>query len=142
LNDNGLVNRSRPAGSAAARWAAVFLWCGAIFAASSLPGDAGVFRLGGFLIAKTAHFVEYAILFMLVRRALFVSNPDLRRRAALPAVLFCALYALSDEWHQTFVPGRHGQLMDVVIDAIGALCAAFWAPPLMRPGRRAPPSVS
>lgn len=107
-----------------------------------MPGDASVFRLSGFLIAKSAHLAEYAILFILVRRAVFVSAPGLRARAALPALVFCALYALSDEWHQTFVPGRHGQWTDVGIDAIGALLAAFWAPPLMRPGRRRPPLVS
>jgi VanZ family protein len=45
-----------------------------------------------------------------------------RRRAWL-ALLITILYAFSDEYHQTFVPGRHGQLQDVAIDMTGALLA-------------------
>ena len=37
------------------------------------------------------------------------------------ALLFTLLYAITDEWHQTFIPGRHGQFADVLIDFSGAL---------------------
>lgn len=40
------------------------------------------------------------------------------------SMAFCFLYACSDEWHQTFVPGRSGKLADVGEDAIGFVSAA------------------
>jgi len=40
---------------------------------------------------------------------------------ALICVLFCALYGLSDEWHQSFVPGRDASFFDWIADALGAL---------------------
>jgi VanZ family protein len=42
-------------------------------------------------------------------------------RLAGGAILFVALYASSDEWHQTFVPGREGCIRDVCIDTTGAV---------------------
>jgi len=39
---------------------------------------------------------------------------------------FAVLFAISDEWHQTFVPGRDGCVQDVVIDSIGATVAALF----------------
>lgn len=41
------------------------------------------------------------------------------------ALMFAVLFAASDEWHQTFVPGRDGCVRDVVIDASGASVAAL-----------------
>ncbi|MBA2506124.1 MAG: VanZ family protein [Thermoleophilaceae bacterium] len=42
-----------------------------------------------------------------------------------PAIAITVLYAISDEWHQTFVEGRHGSAVDVLIDSAGALAAAY-----------------
>jgi VanZ family protein len=39
--------------------------------------------------------------------------------------LITVLYAMSDEYHQTFIPGRNGTVMDVVIDSLGGLTALF-----------------
>jgi VanZ family protein len=68
---------------------------------------------------KTAHFVAYAILAWLWWRALAP-----QRQAAwsvlLLAFVLTALYGISDEVHQRFVPGRHGQVADVLFDAAGA----------------------
>ena len=41
-------------------------------------------------------------------------------RTALLIVLLCVLCGLTDEWHQSFVPGRHADVFDVLHDAIGA----------------------
>lgn len=43
-------------------------------------------------------------------------------------VIFCLLYGISDEFHQSFVPGRYVSAMDVVADTVGAIiiCAAWW----------------
>ena len=74
-----------------------------------------------FLVRKTAHFTEYAIL-----GALFYLNliqfPKLNshiKKLLLP-ILFSFLYACTDELHQIFVPGRSAQFRDVLIDTLGA----------------------
>ena len=70
------------------------------------------------LIRKSAHFTNYAILFWLL-----VSGP-LRTR---PYVAFglCVAYAMLDETHQIFVPGRTPTLYDVALDSTGALFSRF-----------------
>ena len=66
------------------------------------------------LLKKSGHFLVYALLWLLWSRAL-----------ARPWLAFAIVlaYALSDEFHQLFVPGRHAWWLDVVIDAAGALTA-------------------
>lgn len=39
------------------------------------------------------------------------------------AVIFCMVYAISDEWHQSYVPGREGRALDVLIDSVGYVTA-------------------
>lgn len=71
-------------------------------------------------LRKCAHFTEYALLGMLLR----IHQDSLRiwgyRTKLWHGLLFCALYALSDEIHQFFVPGRACRVMDVGIDTSGA----------------------
>lgn len=94
------------------------------------------------VVRKCAHLGEYAVLAWLVGAALHQSfNP--RRwqwsgRMAALALLVCLAYALSDEWHQSFVPSRQATLRDVGIDALGALVmlTVLWAW-----NRRSPPAV-
>ncbi|MEM6264473.1 MAG: VanZ family protein [Bacteroidota bacterium] len=72
----------------------------------------------GLLIRKAAHLTEYGILFLLLFRALRL---HLRYTAAVVyGILGCALYGLTDEFHQLTVYGRTGQLSDVIIDTAGA----------------------
>ena len=78
-------------------------------------------------IDKLYHFIEYAILGALVARALVKAKP-----AILPsrwvwhvAVVFSILYGASDEWHQTFVPGRFATLADWVADVLGSIAGVF-----------------
>nr|MCR4586379.1 VanZ family protein [Lachnospiraceae bacterium] len=74
-------------------------------------------------VRKTAHFTEYAVLAVLLAGAL--DAEDKKRRAIfLQAVAIAALYAASDEFHQTFVPGRAGKISDVLIDSAGAVAGA------------------
>jgi VanZ family protein len=97
-------------GSIVRDWLPVLVWAAVIFAFSSVP-DLGT-GLGGWdlLLRKLAHTAEYAILGALLVRA--------TGRSGL-AFALAALYAASDELHQTFVAGRVGAVHDVVIDAIG-----------------------
>lgn len=76
------------------------------------------------VVRKTAHVVEYAILSMLLWRALRKPQKGQwglwNRRAALGAFALAVLYAITDELHQSFVPSRQGQITDVLIDSFGA----------------------
>lgn len=74
------------------------------------------------VIRKCAHFLNYFILGILVLNALALSNSrQLKWKNVLFAILICALYAGSDEFHQIFVPGRGPQIKDVFIDSSGSL---------------------
>ena len=72
-------------------------------------------------LRKYAHMAEYAAL--AVPSALFFRELLLPRGVPLPALgcslVFCFLYACSDEFHQTFVPGRSGEVRDVFVDMAG-----------------------
>ncbi len=72
------------------------------------------------ILRKNAHFFSYLILAILVANALKSSGLNGYRLMAL-AILICVIYAISDEFHQLFVPGRGGQIKDVIIDSVGAL---------------------
>ena len=73
---------------------------------------------------KLIHFAEYALLCFLCWRALAPStNP---RRAVLLAFVIASAYAVTDEYHQTFVDGRHGTPVDWLIDSAGAAATALW----------------
>jgi VanZ family protein len=81
---------------------------------------------------KCAHLSEYAILALLLWRALR-SGPTLRTKlpTLFSAVLLaCAVFAASDEFHQSFVKSRTPSVGDVLLDVVGALfglliCASF-----------------
>ncbi len=80
--------------------------------------------LAHFLIRKAAHFAEYAILGFLAARAFFSSSqPFLRRSWFLAGALLVGLYALLDEYHQSFVALRSASLYDSGIDLAGGLVA-------------------
>jgi VanZ family protein len=75
---------------------------------------------------KLAHAVVYALLAFLAARA-FATLPlrATARGVSGAAVLFAALYGLSDEVHQAFVPGRTADIWDLAADLAGALAGAF-----------------
>ena len=87
--------------------------------------------LAHFVVRKLAHFAEYAVLGLLAARAFRDSSRTLlRAHWFLYALLLVILYALSDEFHQRFVPSRTGSLYDSLIDIAGGLTAltllALW----------------
>ena len=71
-------------------------------------------------IRKTAHALEYAILGILLAGALVDEKKRQRVRILIPWVLG-TFYAVTDEFHQFFVPGRSGQVSDVALDSTGVL---------------------
>ncbi len=101
------------------RWLPVVIWMGVIFAFSAqptLPSLPGAFW--DTLMKKGGHLTVYAVLAALSWRAL-----EPRRSVFGWAWLLAVLYACTDEWHQSFVPGRHPMATDVLIDACGAAVA-------------------
>ena len=76
------------------------------------------------VLRKIAHLTEYGILTFLLIRAFVKSCPAMvRARIVVWCGLLSVAYAISDEFHQSFVPGRGPSAGDVVIDACGvAIC--------------------
>jgi VanZ family protein len=73
-------------------------------------------------IRKLAHFTEYLVLSVLLYRALRTGRGWNFRAAGL-AFTIAGVYALSDEFHQWFVPGRTAAATDCLIDVSGAAAA-------------------
>lgn len=126
-------------------WALVLIWMGLIFYMSAQPGNESQNMSKGVvevviqavervaprvaeqldirnlhhLIRKSAHFFVYLVLGLVVMNALNVSGIQ-GRRGIILSLTICILYAISDEVHQLFVPGRSGEVMDVIIDSLGS----------------------
>lgn len=77
-----------------------------------------------FIVRKTAHFLEYFILGLLVIRVLKDYNL-LNYKLCIIAIILCFMYATSDEIHQLFVPNRSGRFIDVLIDTSGSILSIF-----------------
>lgn len=71
------------------------------------------------IVRKNAHFFVYLVLGVLMANA-FIRTRGFDFKSILFAAGCCILYAISDEIHQLFVPGRGGQIKDVLIDSAGA----------------------
>ncbi len=76
------------------------------------------------IVRKGAHFSEYAILAMAFAFHFAVLKKKRIRVFFLPILLSC-IYALTDEFHQTFIPGRSGMIQDVFIDTTGAIAGTL-----------------
>jgi len=77
-----------------------------------------------FITRKLAHFTEYAILGFLAARAFRLSpRTAIRSRWFLISLIVVVIYALIDEYHQSFVPTRTASVWDSFIDISGGLAA-------------------
>jgi VanZ family protein len=84
-----------------------------------------------FFIRKCAHFTEYFVLGWLTARAFIDSSrASLRRHWLIDGAMLICLYALADEFHQSFVASRTASIYDSFIDMSGGICAlvlfAWW----------------
>jgi len=96
----------------------VVLWAAVIFTLSSIPSLSTGLGTWDLVLRKCAHATEYAVLAVLLVRALDREGP---------ALALGILYACSDELHQAFVRGRHASPIDVAIDTLGLLVGlAAW----------------
>ena len=103
-------------------WIAVIVWMGVIFGFSSVPGlDSGLGHLN-FGVAKLGHVAVFSMLGLLGAIAMDVSGV---RRRVWWSVVLVSMYAIFDELHQSFVPGRDPMLTDVMIDTVSGWIAAM-----------------
>lgn len=108
-------------------WGPVCLYAGLIFLGSSVsnPPEALSSVLEK-VSDKVVHLFEYALLGALGYRACrHAAGAWVARHAVMVAVAGCALYGLSDEVHQLFVPFRQGDPLDLVADSVGATLGAW-----------------
>lgn len=104
-------------------------WAALIFILSSqsvLPGIE--ISTLDFIAKKVAHMIVYAVLYVLFYRATAIltdTMPTAKRQYWLlyTPLLFCFAYAVSDEFHQSFVPNRFGSMRDVGYDMLGTSIA-------------------
>lgn len=79
-------------------------------------------ELLSFIIRKLAHYTEYLILGFLVINMFTKNNIN---NLYLISIILCIIYAISDEIHQIFIPGRACQLRDILIDSIGSITGIY-----------------
>jgi len=102
-------------------WGPVLVWAGVIYFFSSRPDLPRIHEPWlELILRKAAHVMEYAIFGALLARAV-----GARKGQIALAVVLGAVYAASDEWHQTFVPTRKGNPLDVALDTAATLLGAY-----------------
>ena len=87
-----------------------------------------------FITRKLAHFTEYAILAYLAARAFRTSpRPAISRRWFLISLVLIVVYALLDEYHQSFVPSRTASIFDSFVDMTGGVATLLFIRRRQRP---------
>lgn len=110
------------------RWGPAVLMMAAIFGFSSIPSvDMPSFGLLDFLVKKGGHALGYGLLALCYLHGLKGDSKVINLRWTYAAWTLAALYSASDEFHQSFVPGRYPSITDVLIDSLGAAVALFLA---------------
>jgi VanZ family protein len=105
--------------------ALALIWAGVIFLASSSANPFPFVPRSFLTQDKLIHAAIYALLGAFIRSALDGTRLP-PRTALLLAVSLAAVYGVTDELHQAFVPGRDTSAGDLVADALGA-CLGAWA---------------
>ena len=106
----------------------VLVWMGLIFLLSaqpSLPSPPN--DLLNFILKKAGHVTVYAVLMALLLRSATPDKCVITKRRVAACFVIVMGYALSDEFHQSFVPGRTSLLTDVAFfDLPGSLLGVAW----------------
>ena len=116
---------------------ALLAWMGLIFYVSSLsqedagrPLESPVVSWLGVLRSYAVHLVLYGVLASLAMASIRSWTPaaNYQLRWVLAVAAFATLYGVSDEYHQSFVPGRYASLLDMLVNGVGAATAtlALW----------------
>jgi VanZ family protein len=117
-------------------WGPVALYMAVIFGLSAMPEPPSPPGVDD----KTQHFLAYGGLGVVTLRAMSGGTlAGLSGAAAAGAWAIATLYGATDEWHQSFVPGRTQDLLDLRADAVGAAAAigAGWLSGILLRSRRA-----
>ena len=116
-------------------WILLFFWLILIFTFSNQTGSVSTglsdqvlsflpkfidSELLSFIVRKCAHFFEYFILAILTLNVC-KNYAAISKKQLIITILFCFLYAMSDEFHQVFIAGRTPKFWDVCIDTCGSL---------------------
>src|SRR5437016_13371355 len=102
----------------------LIIYCALVFVLSSIS-DLPTPSFGVTWSDKIAHASEYAVLqAFAVRAARWLMPQATLGTQILVAAMFGGLYAASDEWHQSFVPGRTCELSDCIADSAGILISS------------------
>src|SRR3989344_5498396 len=112
-------------------WLPVFLWGVVIFTLSSIRQiTVAEFFLWDFAAKKVAHLGEYAVLYALILRA--------TETKWVLSFFLTMIYAMSDEIHQSFVPGRTAAIYDLSLDFSGSAISAYvtWKLRQIRPKKQ------
>lgn len=119
------IARSNPLIKLLRYWLPVIIWAGIIFLFSANPTTrASQINWQDFVIKKSAHVFIYGVLSTLFYRAL--RGYDLKdQKAYFYSIFFTVLYGFSDEFHQSFTPGREPTFRDVIFDTTGAVLAVY-----------------
>lgn len=105
-------------------WLPVIVYCTLIFLQSAGPVTAELPAIPG--MDKVLHFSGYALLGFLFSRAFRAQMPDASGRLVMAlSVIAVTLYGASDEYHQSFVPARMADSMDLVADAAGGFAGVL-----------------
>jgi hypothetical protein len=109
------------------RWGPAILMMILIFGASATSGrDLPAFGAWDLLAKKGSHMLGYALLACAYFHALNQSK-SFKASRFIAAICLAVLYAATDEFHQSFTPGRTPSVSDVIIDSAGALIGlALW----------------
>jgi hypothetical protein len=110
-------------------WVPVVIWAWFIFYLSSIP-HLRFFQNGlvDFIVRKLGHMGVFGILARLLTRAFSGCTYWSWKKIFAASLVLSILYACTDEYHQSFVPGRHASIVDVGIDSFGAWTALGWVP--------------
>jgi VanZ family protein len=110
-------------------WLLVFLWTATIFTLSSIPNPpqpAVGNDFSFFILTTIEHIIEYGILGFLLFHG-FTSLGKNRRNSIILAIILAALYGVTDEIHQYYVPNRVCDIKDAAADAVGGTIGAIAA---------------
>ncbi|OIO38580.1 MAG: hypothetical protein AUJ72_02330 [Candidatus Omnitrophica bacterium CG1_02_46_14] len=107
-------------------WIYVAAYAVVIFFISSIPGSSPVLQtVEKFIWDKLLHLLEYSILGILLVRALVLgAKVHPLKSWVFTAFVFGSLYAVVDEWHQSFVPMRDMNIYDWMADSMGVFIGA------------------
>lgn len=111
-------------------WCAIALYMAIIFAVSHDPTATDGLPLE-YGADKLVHLVEFGLLAALWRLGLLLRGMNARKAVVVAFVMTC-VYAASDEWHQSFIPGRVCSVADFAADALGA-ALTLWFLHVRRP---------